>query len=450
MGHSDNDGRLPISSVASLYVALAMTLILAIPPVLVNGQTPPSESADPQPGGRVLSGQSQTPIGDSGYTVTIPEVRMNKIVGPRPQPEPAAPGKEDEPLSKPEDLAPQAEKPSQGEVVPAREPEKSVSEPSEVSEPPQAQPPNRLPFEPVDRQHTTGPLSPLVPEQPAATVPEPDDEGKEDRSPVLRPPKAPEDLARNLPPPRKELLARKPFPAVPLLEGHPVKPAAGASLVEHREHRDTTDQKESISLDARRAPEMLPAPEPEVAPLVEVPEHREPAEPNDLQVEKPEPKESIPSVEQPVPHVKESISSPLEESALHSREVLVYLRETAPILEELSVLMTRAPSLAIADYDPSEPGAAIVPKEITLKMDSLKRDLQILDSKTFAVIPPPKYAEYHSLIRQSIAETYQACDAILGFINEANPSTLRKADEHIFKARELIQRTRGTSSQSWQ
>jgi len=447
------------ASRVSVYAMLVLSLTLVLSPGWVRGQPQVPDTAPSQPGGRVLSGQSQTPIGDSGYSVTIPEVRMNKIIGPRPQPEPPPSTKEDEPASKPEDLAPQPEEYSPRQIVPAQEPGRSVSAPSELEESPVAEPTRRLPFEPVDRKPTTGPFGIPLHEQPAAITPQAEDEGKEDQSPFLSAPRAPEDLARDLPPPRKEMLMRKPFPAVPLLEEQLVKPAPRAMPLERQQYRDVADQKESISLDARRAPEILPPPEvlsppevllppePEVVPLREVPERMEPAEPpSDLQVEKLVPKESIPSVEQPAPPVRELIFSPLDESALHSREVMAYLRETAPILEELSVLMTRAPSLAIADYDPSDPNAAVVPKEITLKMDSLKRELQILDSKTFAVIPPAKYAEYHSLIRQSIAETYQACDAILGFINETDPSNLKKADDHIFRARELIQRTRETSS----
>ena len=84
----------------------------------------------------------------------------------------------------------------------------------------------------------------------------------------------------------------------------------------------------------------------------------------------------------------------------------------------------------------------IVPKEIYLKMDSMKRELQNLDSKTFAIIPPPKYGPFHAVIRESITETYQACDAIISYLNERNDENLQKVMEHLTKARELIRKTR--------
>ena len=147
-----------------------------------------------------------------------------------------------------------------------------------------------------------------------------------------------------------------------------------------------------------------------------------------------------------MPGPKEFFPSPLDQDALHSREVRDYLKQAAPVLEELSLLMTRAPSLNIADYDPSDPAAPLVPKELLLKMDSMKRELQILDSKTFSIIPPPKYAKFHTVIRESIASTYQACDAILAYFKESNPENLQKVLTSLTKARELIRRTRSTES----
>ena len=109
--------------------------------------------------------------------------------------------------------------------------------------------------------------------------------------------------------------------------------------------------------------------------------------------------------------------------------------------------MARAPSLTIADYDPSDPNAPAVPKEVHLKMDSMKRKLQILDSKTFAIIPPQKYAPFHSLIRESIAETYQACDSIVDYLDSSRTEALKSVRDHLLKARELIRRTRERSKQ---
>jgi hypothetical protein len=98
--------------------------------------------------------------------------------------------------------------------------------------------------------------------------------------------------------------------------------------------------------------------------------------------------------------------------------------------------------LTVADYDPSEPNAPVFPKELILKMDSLKRELQILDSKTFEIIPPAQYAPFHSIIRQSITQTYQACDEIINYFNDRKEQSLQKVQEHLLKARELIQKTR--------
>ena len=160
-------------------------------------------------------------------------------------------------------------------------------------------------------------------------------------------------------------------------------------------------------------------------------------------VEQPaEPEPVRPPIEQPASPVKEALPSPLAPEALNNPKVREYLRETTPLLEELSLLMTRAPSLSLADYDPSDADAPIVPKEIYLKIDSMKRELQNLDSKTFAIIPPPKYVPFHSVIRESITETYKACDAIISYLNEKNDENLQKILEHLTKARELIRETR--------
>jgi hypothetical protein len=136
----------------------------------------------------------------------------------------------------------------------------------------------------------------------------------------------------------------------------------------------------------------------------------------------------------------------LAQEARNSPEVREYLRETAPLLEELSMLMTRAPSLNLADYDPSDAEAPVVPKEIYLKIDSMKRELQNLDSKTFAVIPPPKYVPFHAAIRESITETLQACDAIVSYLNERNDENLQKIMDHLNRSRELIRKTRTAES----
>jgi hypothetical protein len=136
------------------------------------------------------------------------------------------------------------------------------------------------------------------------------------------------------------------------------------------------------------------------------------------------------------------LPSPLDSDARESIEVRDYLRATAPVLEELSLLITTAPTLAIANYDPTDHGGQAALKDVLLKLNSMKRALQILDSKTFAIIPPAKYAHFHTTIRQSIAQTNQACDSIITFLNGGKEDQLAKIHEHLSKAKELMQKTR--------
>jgi hypothetical protein len=104
--------------------------------------------------------------------------------------------------------------------------------------------------------------------------------------------------------------------------------------------------------------------------------------------------------------------------------------------------MTRAPSLAITDFDPSEPDSSGLSSDVLVKLEAMKRELQVLDSKTFAIIPPQKYNRFHSLVRESITETYQACEAVINFFNERNEADLKKVHEHLSKSRDLIRKTR--------
>ena len=87
----------------------------------------------------------------------------------------------------------------------------------------------------------------------------------------------------------------------------------------------------------------------------------------------------------------------------------------------------------------------MVSRDILMKMDSMRRELQILDSKTFAIIPPRKYAEFHSMIRDSITHTHQAYTAIMNLLSEGEAKNLEEIQEHIIRARDLIQRARQTA-----
>jgi hypothetical protein len=140
--------------------------------------------------------------------------------------------------------------------------------------------------------------------------------------------------------------------------------------------------------------------------------------------------------------VREVLPSPLQDDVLESWEVREYLKRAAPILEELSLLMTRAPSLAIADYDPSDPNAPAVPGDVHPKMESMRRTLTILDTKAFDIMPPKKYMPFHGLIRESITETIKACDAISKYLDSSKLEDLRGVQDHLIKARELIRQTR--------
>lgn len=172
----------------------------------------------------------------------------------------------------------------------------------------------------------------------------------------------------------------------------------------------------------------------EQKPSIEVPLTKEeaPSRPDQLQVIEPKPT--------PAP-AKERIPSPLDEETVMTSQLKSYLKETAPILEELSLLMARTPSLSIADFDPSETQATSLPKDINLKMETMKRELRILDSKVFAIIPPTSYTKYHNLIRQSINHTYMATEAFINFFNDSNAENLNSARENLAKAKEYIQQT---------
>ena len=149
-------------------------------------------------------------------------------------------------------------------------------------------------------------------------------------------------------------------------------------------------------------------------------------------------------VEPPAPP-RARIASPLDEEPPVSREVREYLAATAPILGALSSLIGRAPSLALEDYDPSDPNAPVKSEDLLIKMKAMNRELQILDTKSFSVVPPAKYMDFHQRIRESITETLQACDTIIEYLGKREIQQLRKIHEHLTRARDLIRETSQSS-----
>jgi hypothetical protein len=256
-------------------------------------------------------------------------------------------------------------------------------------------------------------------------------------------PAAPE-TAIEAPVPKKEILRAPAHYKLPELLGtRPVKSPLGRPPLEAVDASEAAPS-EWIPLEPREGTEVIPPSEPAPAPRELAPKVEPPPEEPAVTEESPAPVERAPAPVEKVPEppsVDERIPSPLDNNVLESREAKDYLAATAPVLEEISLLMTRVPSLTIEDFDPSNPNAPVVPTDISVKMDSLKRDLQILDSKTFAIIPPQKYRQYHSRIRQSISQTYQACESIINFFEGKHEGDLRKVEEHLLKARELIQST---------
>lgn len=524
-----------------------------------------------QESGAVLPGQSSATIGSSGYTVPIPEIRMNRIFGKgrsRPSLDPEK-SKATESLR---DEEPLQRAPIRDESIstgPRKAPSltgEPLQQKKDMGRPVQVEP--EAPAPPSSSQYGSGPTkrgpeSDVRPpalgkeKQPAQSresdvkqqaEPSPGDDGQQSDMPemIMRAPQAPEDARKPPPPPQKEIFREKTSPETPtILKTVPSKEGPGALSIPRSEVDELADPREWIRLDQRREPEVIPPPELEPLPEDQgrdagtpspLPEpermiHRErplpessigqPRPSDHTQKQKPDPvtappreivpqsrleprpepsptlqpstgieprrepaKESPSPMAPPEPTVtpesqppkeatsdreelktlpsetgkeeattseetslppKEMLRSPLEEEALSSPEVREYLQQASPILEELSLLMTTAPSLNLADYDPSDTSAPAIPRDVYLRMDAIKRQLQILDSKTFAIIPPRKYAAFHSLIRESIAETNQACSAIMSYLQNTKAEDLRAVREHLLRARKLIQRTRETT-----
>ena len=446
----------PIRYVLAFLVFLTTCPCFSFIPV-VQAQLGDTSEQNPSEKSKEGRGNSSAVIGDSGYVVPIPEIKMKSIIGDQWQR--STPGAEEQERHVPS-----------GEELPTKAPV------------------HRLPFDPIDGESVgVGSIqdpsvdAPPVEESPVLSVPSdqlPEEpasargsEEKEYENLLLKPPLAPEEIGDLPAVPRKEVLLKKPVYRLPVvLDNEPSKESPRTIPSERTEVHDMKDTTEWIPLDTRRDPEIVSLQEPELdRGSITKPEHGPVAEslhesslePQPMQVpepdsrevqpgdsrsvpleEKHQSKETIPSQESLAPPVKEFVLSPLNEDARDSREARDYLKETAPILEELSLLMTRAPALTMEDYDPSDANAAPVPQEILMKMNSLKRELRILDSKTFEVIPPAKYSDFHSLIRQSITQAYQACDSITNYFQENKSENFHNALDHLLKAGELIRRTR--------
>jgi hypothetical protein len=420
-------------------------------------------------------GQTYAPLGDSGYRVPLHEIKLNEILGGQP--------------SKPKPKPPEAEKSAAPELETVGPTEESRPRQPAKQETSAAPEHPRLPFNhpTPKRGPTASPEKSSAEEHPAAPPP------PKERTFPLTAPAAPEDLMVARPPKKEVIGKRTPPGAPPLLEAQPSKETLSTIPLKAQE-TPRSGPVEGIPLGTRGEPETVPRKklEPEPAPpastgpqpeLGPAPKEKTSSAPSvksesdksaaregtpipSLQAQESEPeksppkevapsalpvapaheqssaKESLPSFNRPVPSPKEALKSPLDEETPDTPEIKYYLRDTTPILEELSLLMTRAPSISIADYDPSDPNAPLFPRDIQLKMDSMKRELQVLDSKTFAIIPPKKYEQFHGLIRDSISQTHQACDAILNYLAEPNEENFKTIQDHLLRARELIQKTR--------
>jgi hypothetical protein len=390
------------------------------------------------------------------FRVPLPEVSIDRILGSERR-------KKQVPLEKPEPQPTSDKKPTI--IEPDAEP---VEHPSPRKEPGV----RRLPFEPL-------PIKPLHRPAPREGAKEEvPDEGS--TRAVIGVPSAPEHPLEARPP-RKALLKSKAVAKIPQLltaehakerivplqtepealqevptsDWIPIQPRQGTDVSPEASPKPTPEQmpEPTPAKEAEPQPAAPPAVEPpsqEPRPQPEIPTQQEfdtvpgstpdalqpPGEPG----QPPEESETVEELPEPAV-VEKPVVSPLSDDLLQNREVRDYVQATMPILEELSLLMTRVPTLSVEDFDPSDPNAPVVPSDIAVKMDSMKRQLQILDSKTFAIIPPQDFTQFHSMIRESITESYRACEAIVNFFNERNQEDLKRVREHLGKARSLIRKT---------
>ncbi len=337
-------------------------------------------------------------------------------------------------------------------------------------------------YEPVtERQPLPVTKEQSVPEEkPSPRAP---DKRREPQGRPFKEPISPVNITDSLPEPNKEIIPKRMIPLPNMLEVETARDTIRSLPVEADSVAQYKLDPDVLQMETRKSPLLIEIEEPEVSrEAKEEPslqgKQRESVEPDTPQPPKttyepmtppdagqgitvippkepspsaetksqehpelPSKEESTTQVERPETRHKERIPSPLDGDTATTPEIRRYLKETAPVLEELSLLMARTPALSIADFDPSDSSSQTLPRELNLKMESMKRDLRILDSKMFSIIPPPAYSQYHDLLRQSINHTYLATEAFINFANESRIEDLNQVREHLAKAKEFIHQT---------
>jgi hypothetical protein len=391
------------------------------------------------------SSDTYAPVGPSGYKILIPEIKMNQIIGDIKTKPPV--------VIPPESTTPESTPDESVEKETPRQPHEP-SEQTRVEDTHESA--TRLPF---DHRYKK-PTIPVDKEDLATDV----RNRIERENPLLGPPLAPINITEALPEPTKEILGKRQSITLPKVkELETLKSEQKAFPVPVFEDRGSLAAEDWVVLQTRKDADKLPLEESQQeTPLSKESHPQEPSTTGVQNIGQPKEEPDVTAsekehrqikefedtgrgfegeVEIQIP-AKEQILSPLDQQAANEKDLRAYLSETAPVLEELSLLMARAPSLNLVDYDPSELNTPVIPQDLGLKLESLKRDLRILDSKVFSIIPPSKYSQFHELIRQSISHTYLACEAISGYFQDAKPEELQKVKEHLVKAKELIQQTR--------
>ncbi len=441
-------------AIEPIILTLSALLVLTLSSDTL-GQSLPNAPQEGAPKAQSSHGAgTYAPVGPSGYKVFIPEIKMNQIVGEAKPKVQEAPHPVEAPAEPENTESVSPEKPG---------PAKEIPEPSEIEER-QETPVTHLPFDHSDRK----------------TIKQTEKEDLQDvkkrierEQPAMGTPLAPINITEALPEPAKEALGRRQTLTTPKIkELEPIKRSLKAPVLEALEDHEALAPEDGIALETRKEATEIPFEETRPESEIKKAQSEEPAsnetlpkestgavaenlrqppvESPDQSVEKEqrsarETQESAPGATENLTEAvapKEHIPSPLDEQAVASRELRIYLTETTPILEELSLLMTRAPSLNLDDYDPSEANTHVAVQDLNLKLESLKRDLRILDSKVFSIIPPSKYAQFHELIRQSISHTYLACESVTNYFQDAKPEDLLKVRDHLSKAKEFIELTR--------